>query len=168
MSRTGLFLALTLCACGSTETPRTTATPESSLTPEEVVSIETVAPDGVGPGGSGELLVRLNLADGYHVMSHRPSEPHYIATRVTLESAPGLSFGPPRYPTPTPFRLFQSTIDTFMSQVPVFIPFNVAPDAAPGEVSIRGTVEYQACSEGSCLFPVTRPIELLVNVQPSP
>jgi DsbC/DsbD-like thiol-disulfide interchange protein len=109
-------------------------------------------------------VVTLSIAPGYHVMSNRPSDPAYIPTRVRFEDAAGVSWDEPQYPAPVPFKLDQRSIDTFQGAAVVRIPFRVAPDAAPSSLHFAGTVRYQACTEGSCLFPVTRQVTATIEV----
>ena len=46
----------------------------------------------------GTLAVRCELANGWHVNSHAPSEDYLIPTAARLAPADGVSFGEARYP----------------------------------------------------------------------
>jgi peroxiredoxin len=115
-----------------------------------------VTPSHAAPGERGVLAVRMEIAPGYHVMSDRPSAPTYIATRVTVDGAPGIEVGPPAYPAPTPFALGDRAIATFQGAIDVRLPIDVAAGAAPGTTRLHGVVRYQACTASLCLFPVAR------------
>jgi peroxiredoxin len=136
------------------------APPES---PEKVVAIAVSAPP-VEVGGHGGLVVRLRIKPRYHVMSDRPSDPLYIATRVTVEGADELTWQEARYPTATAFALSDKSISTFQGDVSVEVPFVVTTTAHEGVHPLAGTVRYQACTEGSCMFPVTEPFVTSVRV----
>ena len=101
-------------------------------------------------------------------MSDRPSAPNYIGTRVTLESVEGLVVHEAQFPAPKIFTVVDKPISTFFGDLDVRVPIEVAADAAPGERVLKGSVRYQACTEASCLFPVTRPFETRVRVVTSP
>jgi peroxiredoxin len=133
------------------------------LVPQPVVGVGA-APRTVAAGDHPELDVRLDIAPGYHVMSDRPSEPTYVATRVIVDGAPGIGVGEALYPAPGSFALADRTIATFAGAVDVRLPLDVAPDARPGARRLRGSVRYQACTPTRCLFPVSRAFEVNVAV----
>jgi peroxiredoxin len=133
------------------------------LVPQPVVGVDA-APRTVAAGDHPELDVRLDIAPGYHVMSDRPSEPTYVATRVVVDGAPGVGVGEARYPAPGSFALADRTIATFTGAVDVRLPLDVAPDARPGARRLRGSVRYQACTPTRCLFPVSRAFDVNVAV----
>lgn len=133
------------------------------LVPQPVVGVGA-APRTVAAGDHAELDVRLDIAPGYHVMSDRPSEPTYVATRVVVDGAPGVGVGEALYPAPGTFALADRTIATFAGAVDVGVRIDVAPDAAPGPRRLRGSVRYQACTASRCLFPVSKEFEVTVAV----
>jgi peroxiredoxin len=134
------------------------------LVPRPVVAVG--APRvSVVTGGRGRLDVRLDVAPGYHVMSDRPSDPTYIATRIVVDGDAGVTVGAPEYPPPAPFQLADRSIATFAGAVDVRIPVEIGTDAAAGPRRLRGSVRYQACTATRCLFPVTRTFEVPVTVE---
>lgn len=137
------------------------------LVPEPVVVVGA-APRTVAAGDHAELDVHLDIAPGYHVMSDRPSEPTYIATRVVVDGAPGVAVGGALYPPPGSFALADRTIATFAGAVDVGLPVDVAMDAGPGPRRLRGRVAYQACTATRCLFPVSQPFEVTLAVAIEP
>jgi peroxiredoxin len=136
----------------------------TTLTPEGVVAVEPREGVFAAPGATGEIVVRLRVASGYHVMSDKPSAPQYIATRLRLDETEGLTLEEPRYPAPVAFRLVDHEIATFQGNIEVRVPFYVAPGAAPGPRTVKATLRYQSCTETACLFPATRELKLPVNV----
>src|SRR5580700_10055510 len=62
-----------------------------TLAPESVVAVESREGVFAAPGATGEIVVRLRVAPGYHVMSDKPSAPEYIATRLRLDETEGLT-----------------------------------------------------------------------------
>jgi peroxiredoxin len=134
------------------------------LVPTPVVAV-SAEPAALAGGTHAELAVRLDVAAGYHVMSDRPSEPNYIPTRVTLESADGVLVGDSHYPAATSFALGAKSIATFVGATPVRIPVEVAQGATTGARRLRGTLRYQACTESRCLFPVTQSFEVPIEVR---
>ncbi len=133
------------------------------MVPQPVVGVGA-APRTVAAGAHADLDVRLEIAPGYHVMSDRPSEPTYVATRVVVDGAPGVGVGEALYPAPGSFALADRTIATFAGVVDVGLPLDIAPDAGPGPRRLRGSVRYQACTATRCLFPVSQAFEVTVAV----
>jgi peroxiredoxin len=87
------------------------------------------------------LVATLSVAPGYHVQSHTPSEPQFIATVVDATADVGLE--PPRYPTGGAYEGTTSVV----------IPCTEQPHA------VAVTVSYQACTRTRCLFPTKRHVE---------
>ena len=106
----------------------------------------------------------LDVAPGYHVMSDGPSAPIYVATRVVVDSSPGVGAGDALYPAPASFVFADRTITTFAGAVELKVPLDVAPEAALGARLLRGTLRYQACTATRCLFPVSRTFEVAVVI----
>jgi hypothetical protein len=117
-------------------------------------------------GAHGELVVTLRIAPGFHVVSERPSRPSYIATRVSIDTASALAviFGEPVYPPATIYPVDGEPLAVFEGNVEVRVPFDVEPGAPPGPRQIRGSVRYQACTAGECLFPRTLGVERTLQV----
>lgn len=120
--------------------------PPKLLSPDEVVTPAVAA-------GPSEITVRLEIAPGYHVMSNKPSKPEYIATKVTFEAQPGVTFGDAIYPAPKEFDLAGEKIKVFSEQAVVRVPFTAAPGAPR---TVRGQVRFQACTVANCLFPASK------------
>ncbi|MGO8999815.1 MAG: redoxin domain-containing protein [Polyangiaceae bacterium] len=133
-----------------------------TMPPEKVVSVELGTVSGTGAGGQREIVVRLRVAHGYHLMSDRPSAPEYVATRIVVDRVEGLTWSEPRYPPPTALALADKVINTFEGDVEVRLPFEVTASETPRRRAVRGTLRYQACTKTSCLFPVTRAFEVEV------
>lgn len=134
------------------------------LVPPAIVGVSAPAA-ALTAGATAQLSVRLAIAAGYHVMSDRPSEPHYIATRVEIDPVPGvIAASASVYPAASSFLLAGAPISTFEGDVDVRVPVEIAPDAVAGTTHLHGRVRYQACTATRCLFPVTRPVDVLVTI----
>lgn len=126
----------------------------------------SVADAVVAPaGGHGELHVAIAIADGYHVMSDHPGAPNLIATRVTLDTAPHLTWSEVQYPEAVPFRVGEDTLSTFAGTGEVVVPFDVPADAPAGPRAVRGAVHYQACTASTCLFPADATFTFTLDVR---
>ena len=136
------------------------------LSPQDAVRSAIAPLEPESRGSRGEVVITLAIADGYHVMSDRPSSEFYIATRVRLDPRAGLAWEEARYPKPVPFHFDGKQIATFEGEVVVRIPFSVADDAPAGPLVVSGLLTYQACTKTRCLFPVKRPLALEIPIAP--
>ncbi|MEW6272450.1 MAG: cytochrome c biogenesis protein CcdA [Thermodesulfobacteriota bacterium] len=104
------------------------------------------------PQGGARVVAVADVARGYHVNAHRPSEDFLIPTELTLASR-GVAFDEPQYPTPTAQRF------AFAGDEPLLVyagRFEIVARAAsaPAEpVELR--LRYQACDDERCLPPAT-------------
>jgi peroxiredoxin len=122
--------------------------PSALLSPEQSVQV-SLEPLGCG------VAVSLRVAPGYHIMSDRPSDPNLIATNVHVES-PDVQLGSAIYPVAQPYAALGKTLSTFHGESVVNVPCVPGSSAATASASVRATVRYQACTDTSCLFPITR------------
>jgi peroxiredoxin len=127
--------------------------------------VSTVAPPPMTPGSDAELVVHVDIAPGYHVMSDHPTRPSYIATDVRIDAPDGVTIGLRRYPAPVDFSLGERSIPTFEGKIDVTVPLHAEAAAAPGERVVRGSLRYQACTRGLCLLPETLPLLSRVQIQ---
>lgn len=132
----------------------------------EVLQITEVRAAPLSRGKTSNLILKIRVLDGHHIMSDRPSRPNYIATQVELISSPGseIVHGKPRYPTPILYRFLGREIRTFLGEFEVVVPLKTSSTAALGQHRIEGKVRYQACTEKRCLFPRETKFETKVDV----
>ncbi|HKO57933.1 MAG TPA: cytochrome c biogenesis protein CcdA [Thermoanaerobaculia bacterium] len=140
-----LFPALVLVAATATAQldPLSGAPPAGPL-----VTAEGLVTSRSGDDVQG--VITAKIADGWHINSNTPNDEYLIGTTITLTTADLV--GAPRFP-PHTLRSFSFSGD---KQIAVFegtirIPF--AAKLKPGATEVRGTVNYQACSDRVCLPP---------------
>jgi len=158
-----LFAFCLLAGCAHASAPKAEE-PGATLAPDRVVQAEVASPANAAPDSHGELRVALRIAAGYHVMSDKPSNPLYIATRVRFEDADGVRFDAANYPPPQAFDLGDERITTFEGELTVIVPFSVTADAQAGARELQGLLEYQSCTRTSCLFPIKRPLRAQLSI----
>jgi thiol:disulfide interchange protein DsbD len=133
--------------------------------PEQLVQV-SAAPVGVTAGGSGRVTVHLVLLPGWHVNANPPALDYNIPTTVQLAGGAGLSAGAPRYPKGTShkFGFEDAPLLVYDRAADVQVPLAVAGTVAPGEHTLTGTVEFQACNDQVCLPPAKVPFTVVVTV----
>src|ERR1043165_7145775 len=65
-----------------------------------VKSTGYVSVDGVRPGDKFKIAVAVEIAPGYHVQAHVPSDPGLVATVVAITPPAGIRASEPKYPAP--------------------------------------------------------------------
>ncbi len=175
----GLFIcAAILCpACGGNQqeasnastanTPaanRTAArtTPPATAQPQVVTaSVEEVKIDA---GGSAETLVRLDIAEGYHVNANPPSDKFYIGTELSAEAQEGITPGKPTYPPALTkkFGFAEKPLAVYEGEAVIKLPLSAAGTASKGRHTFKARVRVQPCNDEACLNP--RTIEAAIPV----
>jgi hypothetical protein len=109
----------------------------------------------VKPGATGKILLTVKITPEYHL--YGPKVEDGIPTEVTVPSVAGVAIGKVLYPgKPT---------DTYRGTTTFTIPFTVAKTAKKGlKITVMGTMKAQACTETSCLPPVTLPFKTTIEV----
>jgi peroxiredoxin len=126
------------------------------LPPEEVVAISAAVRASAGREPGEQLVVRLAIAPGYHIMSDRPPDPFSIPT-VVRASADGLEFGTPAYPV----AHIVGALSVFDGAAEVRLPLRRAGAATSVAPSIAVDVRYQACTDNRCLAPARKRLEVV-------
>jgi DsbC/DsbD-like thiol-disulfide interchange protein len=153
-------------AAANTPAPAAKAPAAPSPTPAPEILIATAQEARLAPGGGGEAVVRLNIAEGWHVNANPPSDKFYIGVEVQAEADGGVAPGKPVYP-PAQKRKFEfatQSLAVYEGSVAVRLPLRAAATAAKGPRSLRARVRYQPCNDRECLPPRTAEIAIPVNV----
>lgn len=105
------------------------------------------------PGGSGELAVRFEVADEWHIYWRNPGESG-SATKITLTLPEGISAGETIWPAPERYIAGGDVLDYVHSGVVTFlIPITVAADARIGDAMRIGVhADWFVCNEDKCLI----------------
>jgi len=128
---------------------------------------------GVAPGG--RFSVELDIAPRSKIHVYAPGAKGYRAISLSIEPHPQVRVLPLRYPDPEiyffeplnervpvyqkPFRLVQELVLEGTAQ---------AQAALRGKenVTIKGTLEYQACDDRTCFNPVSVPLSWTLTLRP--
>ena len=121
----------------------------------EAASIQSVEIKGVAiPGSRVTAVVTVKLDKGYHVHSNKPSQPEFIPTVLSLNSASGIRAGTIAYPEgksekveglPKPLSVYE---EHFELSIPLGLSGSVKLPA-----TIPAVLSYQACRGAKCYAP---------------
>jgi len=138
-------------AASPAATPAARATPAQQQQPV-VATVEEVQ---LSAGGAGEALVRLDIAEGYHVNANPPSDKFYIGTEVRAEPQEGITPGKPVYPPAVSRKLSFSDkpLAVYEGQAVIRLPLSADKTAAKGRHTFRAKIRVQPCNDQTCLPP---------------
>jgi len=128
----------------------------SVVKPVAYVSLEPVP-----RGKEFQVAVVAEIAHGYHVNSHKPTDPYLIPTTLTPQLPTGFQLADTIYP-PGKLEKFSFSpdkpLDVYSGNVTLVLRVTAQSDAPLGAATIPLTLRYQACSEAACLPPVKVPV----------
>jgi thioredoxin:protein disulfide reductase len=134
---------------------------------EEVVKARGYASvDGVRPGDRFRVAIALEVAEGYHINAHVPTESFLVATVAAFGPPAGVRIGDEKYPGPK-HRKFEFSEDKeyAVHEGTVYITADAEADKSlkPGTSLIRAVVTVQACNDSQCLAPSSIDVEIPIK-----
>jgi DsbC/DsbD-like thiol-disulfide interchange protein len=151
-------------APGATPSPAVKVAPTPQATPQIVTAAAEEA--RVAAGGAGEAVVRLDIAEGWHVNANPPSDKFYIGTEVQAEAQGGVRPGKPVYPPALTkkFEFSDQPLAVYEGRAVVRLPLRADASAAKGRHTFRARVRYQPCNDRECLQPRTIEADIPLTV----
>lgn len=111
--------------------------------------------DKLAAGTTLELVVQVDMRDGYAIPSNEPGNSRIRGTHLFVEQTNGLVFEQPIFPEATVRHdKERGKVSEFSDPVVIRVPVEVADDVPPGPVRVGGLLSYQPCKkDGACLPP---------------
>jgi DsbC/DsbD-like thiol-disulfide interchange protein len=134
----------------------------SIVKPQAWVSLEPVP-----RGKEFQVAIVAEIARGYHVNSHKPTDPYLIPTTLTPQLPAGFQLVDAIYPDGKRETFTFSPdkpLDVYSGSVTLRLRLTAQADAALGPATIPLTLRYQACSDSTCLPPVKVPVTVKIDV----
>jgi thiol:disulfide interchange protein DsbD len=147
-----------LYAQESTPVPKASAV----VRPRTFVSLDVVP-----QGKEFQIAVVIEIARGYHMNSHHPSDAYLIPTTLTPQVPAGFQLVDTIYPDGHAQKFSFSPdkpLDVYSGGVTVKLKLLAQTSAPLGSITIPMTLRYQACNDSTCLPPVKLPVEAQVIV----
>lgn len=157
-----VLLGLLITACGKgtndDEPPRINSVDVVKATPHETT---------LTAGVSGDLLVRLQITNGYHLNANPPSQPYLKPTEIELTPANGISVEFIRYPDPLvrTFSFSDTPLKVYEGETELKVRLKVDKSTSPGKHNLSGKLRVQACDDKLCYAPGTLDVSVPVNVK---
>jgi DsbC/DsbD-like thiol-disulfide interchange protein len=136
--------------------------PATVVKPHAYVSLNPVP-----RGKEFQVAVVANIVSGYHVNSHKPTDPYLIPTTITADLPKGFLLEDTIYPPGEDKRFPFSPdrpLNVYSGSVTLRLKLVAQSDAALGPATIPITLRYQACNDAACLPPVKLPVKLKLEV----
>jgi len=147
--------------------------PSPQEAPNLVSASEVVKPrifvslDPVPRGREFKVAVVVDIASGFHMNSHKPSEEYLIATTLTPKLPAGYELIDTIYPKGQLERFSFSpnqSLDVYTGSVTFLLRLSAKASAALGATEIPMILRYQACNDSTCLPPVKFPLNAKFDV----
>lgn len=138
----------------------------ANATAADVLSVRPPAAILATAGQDAIAAIQVAVKHGYHVQANPVRNPSLIPIVLDVKPDRTVVPGSPIYPSAKTMRLNGSEEDlvVYDGTFVIRLPLKIAPDAQRGRVPLSGTLRYQACDDRHCLFPVTLPVNLVVEV----
>jgi DsbC/DsbD-like thiol-disulfide interchange protein len=134
----------------------------SIVKPQAYVSLQPVP-----RGKEFQVAIVAEIARGYHMNSHKPTDPYLIPTTLTPQLPAGFLLVDTIYPDGKRETFTFSPdkpLDVYSGSVTLRLRLTAQADAAIGAATIPLTLRYQACSDSTCLPPVKVPVTVKLDV----
>ncbi|MDQ6701458.1 MAG: redoxin domain-containing protein [Acidobacteriota bacterium] len=126
----------------------------------------------IATGAHVALVVDIDLKPGMHV--YAPGVQGYLAIDWQQPDSDAAKALPVAYPAPKKLRLeaIDETVPVYLGQVRLVRDIAIASDAkvkplldADGQLTVQGTLKYQACDDKKCYLPDSIPLRWTFHYQ---
>jgi DsbC/DsbD-like thiol-disulfide interchange protein len=142
-------------------------TPAAQSAASVVKAKTLVSHDPVARGSQFQVAVAIEIANGYHMNSHKPLDSYLIPTVLTPQVPAGFTLADTIYPNGRnekfPFSP-DKPLNVYSGSVTLKLKLSADATAPMGAVTIPMTLRYQACNNSACLPPVKVPVNALIQV----
>jgi uncharacterized protein YcnI len=157
-------VAFTLAARAAISPSETPGAQDASAV---VKSRTYVSLEPVPRGREFQVAVVVEIAHGFHMNSHKPTDPYLIPTTLTAQLPAGFQLLDTVYPQGTLENFSFSPnkpLDVYTGSVTLRLRLSSQADVARGATKIPITLRYQACNDTICLPPMKVPVDAKIEV----
>jgi Disulphide bond corrector protein DsbC len=157
----------------ATVKPARAAPQGTSAMPSAASVVKPVAYVSIEPAPRGkefEAAVVVEIARGFHMNSHKPSDEYLIPTTLTPQLPAGIKLLDTIYP---PGRLEnfafspKKPLNVYTGKVTLKLKLLAQANAPLGSTTIPVILRYQACNDAACLPPVKVPVNIPLEIAPA-
>lgn len=160
-----MCLSLTLAAACS-KSPTNTSEPAAPIASVNVVKA-TPQETTLTRGESGDAVVSLKIANGYHVNANPPTYSYLIPTELELQPSAGITVQFITYPDPLTkkFPFAEKPLNVYEGDTLVKANLKVDTAAQPGKHNLSAKLRVQACDDKVCYAPGAVDLTIPVNIK---
>ncbi len=146
MKKIGLWLALLGLACVGSWAQNA----------DEILSVRIIASvESLQNGQTQDLALVITIKEPFHINSEAPLEDFLVPTAIVFKDAPGIRYGIPEFPQAETRSLSFSNLplEVYEGTFTVFCTLTLDPSVSESDLTVSGTIQYQACDDNACLPP---------------
>lgn len=131
------------------------------------VSSTPIATVSVRAGSSATVHLPFQVAQGFHINSHKPGSELLIPTVLRLSPPTNISVGMVEYPEGKELSFDfapDEKLNVYAGEFQVGAMVRPARVVTPGRYRVHGSLRYQACDNRACYPPMQVPIAFDVKV----
>ena len=166
------ILIFLLCGfmAGCTKVPSSNAPTNTTEAPAiKSVDVVKASPQEVtlAAGESGDVVVKLEIKNGYHVNANPPSFSYLKATQLEITPAEGISVQSMNYPDPLTrkFAFSEKPLAVYEGEATLKARLKADKSTKPGTHNLSAKLSVQACDEAVCYAPGTMDVTVPVNIK---
>ena len=172
-----MLLSLAVISCAKAPATNTNTTTDATASgsnqsdPPSINSVDVVKAlpqeATLTRGRSGEAVVVVKIANGYHVNANPPTLAYLKPTEIELKSADGISVEFIVYPDPLvkKFGFSETPLKVYEGETNLKVHLKADKKVTPGKHNLSAKLRVQACDEKVCYAPGTIDLTVPVNVQ---
>ena len=118
-------------------------------------------------GASVQIAVVIDIDDGYHINSNRPTDKNLIPTALKFERTTGLTTTAVIYPKAKmqKFEFSPKPLSVFEGKTILKLTARALPSMASGNHTLKAKLTVQACNNQLCLRPQTVDVDVPLQVE---
>lgn len=122
--------------------------------------------DGVHPGETVGLALKVEIAPGWHINAPEQIDPFLIPCSFEISESSDYQAIDNYYPPAerAKFSFSENELAFYAGEVYLGALLKISDNVPLGKIKIRGSLTYQACDDTSCLAPETLPLEAEVEI----
>jgi len=119
-----------------------------------------------GPGSSAELILSVDIREGWHINSHRVPDEYSVPTRISLAEDSPFILQDIAYPEGKMLRTeWGGRMSLYEGTIRIPLRLRAKEDIPPGEGKLRLTLSYQGCNDVTCLAPAQETLSIPVSIR---
>ena len=138
-----------------------------SLSSKDVISVDVLlSQDRVHRGGEIKFALITEIKEGWHINANQVDNEFAIPTEIIIDTLNGVITNGSIFPEfeRKQFLFSEDALPVFEGKFNVITSLKFSDDFSIGEVTVSGSIYYQACNDRMCLNPTKIPWDFNIDV----